>query len=140
MGQQLAEDPALAHAPRDELGVLPAVVEDDDLVDRAGDVDRRRLVGQLRGSVSLTRMIMYGVELYRRLKDETGVDPSWHEVGSLRIASTKERMEELTRQAAWAKTFGLPIELIGPKEAGERFDYRPGITETGDQTPPRVSG
>jgi glycine cleavage system aminomethyltransferase T/glycine/D-amino acid oxidase-like deaminating enzyme len=79
------------------------------------------LVGQLRGSVSLTRMIMYGVELYRRLKDETGVDPSWHEVGSLRIASTKERMEELTRQAAWAKTFGLPIELIGPKEAGERF-------------------
>lgn len=79
------------------------------------------LVGQLRSSVSLTRMIMYGVELYRRLKDETGVDPAWHEVGSLRIASTPERMEELTRQAAWAKTFGLPIELIGAAEAHERF-------------------
>ena len=31
---------------------------------------------------------MYGAELYRRLAAETGVDPSWHEVGSLRLAST----------------------------------------------------
>ncbi|HEX9043457.1 MAG TPA: FAD-dependent oxidoreductase [Candidatus Limnocylindrales bacterium] len=79
------------------------------------------LVGQLRGSVSLTRMIMYSVDLYRRLKVETGTDPSWHEVGSLRIASTRERMEELARQAAWAKTFGLPIDLIGPAQARDLF-------------------
>ena len=46
------------------------------------------LVGQLRGSVTLTKMMMYGAELYRRLADETGVDPSWHEVGSLRLASS----------------------------------------------------
>ena len=45
--EQLAEHPALAHPARDELGVLPAVVEDDDLVDRARDVDRRALVGEL---------------------------------------------------------------------------------------------
>src|SRR6185436_13635447 len=79
------------------------------------------LVGQLRGSVTLTRMMMDGVELYRRLADETGVDPAWHEVGSLRLASSRERMEELTRQAGWAKTFGLAIELIGPREAQDRF-------------------
>jgi 4-methylaminobutanoate oxidase (formaldehyde-forming) len=79
------------------------------------------LVGQLRSSVTLTRMMMYGVELYRRLAAETGVDPSWHEVGSLRLASTPERLEELTRQAGWAKTFGLPLELIGPAEAGRLF-------------------
>ena len=48
MGQQLAEDAALAHAARDELRVLPAVVEDDDLVDGARDVDRRALVRELR--------------------------------------------------------------------------------------------
>jgi glycine/D-amino acid oxidase-like deaminating enzyme len=57
------------------------------------------LVGQLRSSVSLTRMMMYGVELYRGLAKSTGVDPSWHEVGSLRLASSAERMEELRRQA-----------------------------------------
>jgi glycine cleavage system aminomethyltransferase T/glycine/D-amino acid oxidase-like deaminating enzyme len=79
------------------------------------------LVGQLRSTTSLTRMMMYGTELYRRLRDETGVDPGWHEVGSLRLASTPERMEELRRQAAWARTFGLPLELIGPDEARRAF-------------------
>ena len=79
------------------------------------------LVGQLRSSVSLTRMMIYGVELYRRLRDETGTDPAWHEVGSLRLASTVERHEELRRQAGWAKTFGLPLELLGPAEARDRF-------------------
>ena len=79
------------------------------------------LVGQLRGSVTLTKMMMYGTDLYRRLRDETGTDPSWHEVGSLRLASSKERLEELRRQVGWARTFGLPIELIGAREAQERF-------------------
>ncbi len=79
------------------------------------------LVGQLRSSVTLTKMMMYGVELYRRLAAETGVDPSWHEVGSLRLASTPARMEELTRQAGWAKTFGLPLALISPEEARDLF-------------------
>jgi heterotetrameric sarcosine oxidase gamma subunit len=79
------------------------------------------LVGQLRSSVTLTTMMMYGAALYRRLRDETGVDPSWHEVGSLRLASSKPRYEELQRQAGWAKTFGLPLELISAAEARERF-------------------
>ena len=79
------------------------------------------LVGQLRGSVTLTKMMMYGTGLYRRLAAETGVDPAWHEVGSLRLASSPERLEELRRQAGWAKTFGLPLELIGPGEARDRF-------------------
>ncbi len=79
------------------------------------------LVGQLRSSVTLTKMMMYGSDLYRRLKDETGHDPSWHEVGSIRLASSTARMEELERQAGWAKTFGLPMELISPAEAQDRF-------------------
>jgi glycine cleavage system aminomethyltransferase T/glycine/D-amino acid oxidase-like deaminating enzyme len=79
------------------------------------------LVGQLRSTVTLTRMMMYGVELYRRLASETGIDPAWHEVGSLRLASTKARMEELRRQAGWAKTFGLPLELVSATEAQARF-------------------
>jgi glycine cleavage system aminomethyltransferase T/glycine/D-amino acid oxidase-like deaminating enzyme len=84
------------------------------------------LVGQLRSSVSLTKMMMYGVELYRRLRDETGSDPAWHEVGSLRLASTPERLEELRRQAGWAKTFGLPLELMGPAEARDLFPLMSG--------------
>ncbi|MDB5077161.1 MAG: FAD-dependent oxidoreductase [Chloroflexi bacterium] len=79
------------------------------------------LVGQLRSSVPLTKMMMYSVELYRRLAAETGIDPGWREVGSLRIASTTPRMEELRRQAGWAKTFGLPVELISAEEAQRLF-------------------
>ncbi len=82
------------------------------------------LVGQLRGSLPVTRMMMHSVETYRRLQAEaatTGRSPDWREVGSLRIASTRERMEELTRQHGWAKTFGLPMELLSPNECGERF-------------------
>jgi glycine cleavage system aminomethyltransferase T/glycine/D-amino acid oxidase-like deaminating enzyme len=79
------------------------------------------LVGQLRSSVTLTRMMMYGTELYRRLHDETGIDPGWHEVGSLRLASSPARMEELSRLAGWGRTFGLPLELVSTKDALGRF-------------------
>jgi glycine cleavage system T protein len=79
------------------------------------------LVGQLRGSLSLTRMMMNSVELYRELGDEVGLETGWHEVGSLRLASSTERQEELTRQAGWAKTFGLPLELISAEEAQRLF-------------------
>jgi len=79
------------------------------------------LVGQLRGSLSLTRMMMNSVDLYRNLRDEVGLETGWHEVGSLRLASSAERMEELARQAGWAKTFGLPLELISAEEAQRLF-------------------
>ena len=79
------------------------------------------LVGQLRGSLSLTRMMMGSVELYRALGEEVGLETGWHEVGSLRLASSGERMEELARQAGWAKTFGLPLELISAAEAQRLF-------------------
>jgi glycine cleavage system aminomethyltransferase T/glycine/D-amino acid oxidase-like deaminating enzyme len=79
------------------------------------------LVGQLRGSLSLTRMMMSSVDLYRSLGKEVGLETGWHEVGSLRLASSQERMEELARQAGWAKTFGLPLELISAEEAQRMF-------------------
>src|SRR5579864_7161010 len=79
------------------------------------------LVGQLRGSLSLTKMMMRSVELYRTLGAEVGMETGWREVGSLRLASAPERMEELARQAGWAKTFGLPLELISAGEAQRLF-------------------
>jgi glycine cleavage system aminomethyltransferase T/glycine/D-amino acid oxidase-like deaminating enzyme len=78
-------------------------------------------VGQLRSSVSLTRMMMYGVELYRRLEREAAVPPGWRETGGLRLAASPERLEELRRQASWARTFGLPLELISRKAARDLF-------------------
>jgi glycine cleavage system aminomethyltransferase T/glycine/D-amino acid oxidase-like deaminating enzyme len=79
------------------------------------------LVGQLRGSLSLTKMMMNSVDLYRTLGDEVGLETGWHEVGSLRLGSSQERMEELARQAGWAKTFGLPLDLVSAEEAQQLF-------------------
>src|SRR3954453_16055503 len=66
------------------------------------------LVGQLRSSISLTRMMQYSVGLYAELKELTGNDPGWHQLGGLRLASSEPRHEELRRQAAGAKKFGAP--------------------------------
>ena len=79
------------------------------------------LVGQLRSTISLTRMMQYSVGLYAELTELTGKDPGWHQLGGLRLASSQARLEEIRRQAAWARTFGLPMEIVSPQEAQERF-------------------
>ena len=56
------------------------------------------LVGQLRGSVSLTRMMMYGTELYRRLAAETGIDPAWRRSSSNRAGVDARRSEPTSCQ------------------------------------------
>jgi glycine cleavage system aminomethyltransferase T/glycine/D-amino acid oxidase-like deaminating enzyme len=98
-----------------ELGYRDVVLLDRRELTSGSTFHSAGLVGQLRSSVSLTRMMMYSVELYRRL------DPGWVECGGIRLACTPERWEETRRQAGWAKTFGLPLELISPEEARERF-------------------
>ena len=79
------------------------------------------LVGQLRGSVTLTSMMMYGAALYRKLAERPETDPGWVECGGIRLACTPERVEELKRQVAWATTFGLPLEEISPERAQALF-------------------
>ena len=77
------------------------------------------LVGQLRSSVSLTKMLVYSVALYKQLTVDD--DPGYFQVGSLRLASSKERMEELRRQVGFAKSVGLEAELISASEARRMF-------------------
>ena len=70
------------------------------------------LVGQLRSSVSLTKMLMYSVSLYRGLQGDD--QPGFDEVGSLRLASSQERLVELKRQARFAKAVGLEAKSSRP--------------------------
>lgn len=77
------------------------------------------LVGQLRSSESLTKTLMASVELYRTL--QVNGESGYSEVGSLRVASSKERFEELQRQAAFAQQLGLEADLLGPSETMRHF-------------------
>jgi 4-methylaminobutanoate oxidase (formaldehyde-forming) len=79
------------------------------------------LVGQMRSDANLTRMMHYSTDLYRSLKAETGQDTSWREVGGIRLAASAERMEETKRLVGMARSFGVPMELISPKEALDMF-------------------
>jgi heterotetrameric sarcosine oxidase gamma subunit len=78
------------------------------------------LVGQLRSDPALTRMNVYSAELYRKL-EATEHAPGWVESGSVRLASSPERLEEIRRQAGWAARSGLPLELISAEAAQELF-------------------
>ena len=79
------------------------------------------LVGQLRGSVTLTRMMMDSADLYRRLAQDPDTDPGWVECGGIRLACSPARMEELERQVGWAETFGLPLQRLSASEAQDLF-------------------
>ncbi len=76
-------------------------------------------VGQLRSTVSQTRMIMYSAALYERLGSETGLDPGWRRVGGLRIAAGDERVSELKRARSMALATALELELVSAAEAAE---------------------
>ncbi|MET7393921.1 FAD-dependent oxidoreductase [Dactylosporangium sp. NPDC005572] len=78
-------------------------------------------VGQLRSTISQTRMIMYSSGLYAELRERTGLDPGWRGVGGLRLATTPARVEELRRQASSATTYGLDMDLLGPAETVDRL-------------------
>ncbi|MEJ0075910.1 MAG: FAD-binding oxidoreductase [Alphaproteobacteria bacterium] len=79
------------------------------------------LVGQLRSKVNLTRLMQYSAKLCASIGTDTGQDVGFHRVGSIRLASSDARWEELKRNAAMAKTTGLDVELIGPREIEEKF-------------------
>ena len=66
-------------------------------------------------------MLEHSVELYGRLEAETGQAVDWHQVGSLRLACSPERVMELKRLTTMAKSFGLPMEIISPQRAQELF-------------------
>ncbi len=98
-----------------KLGERDVVLLDRNELTSGSTFHSAGLVGQLRSSVSLTRMMMDSVELYRTL------DCGWVQCGGIRLACTPEREQEVLRQVAWAKTFGLPLELISADEARELF-------------------
>ncbi len=79
------------------------------------------LVGQLRSSSNLTRIMRYGAELYGKLEAQTGQATGWQGVGSLRLASSPARWLELKRSATMAKGFGFHVDLVSPREARDLF-------------------
>ena len=81
------------------------------------------LIGQLRGSANMTRLAKYSADLYRGLEAETGVATGMKQVGSISVALTKERHEELLRQATVARIFDVEVHEISPGEAKAKYPH-----------------
>ncbi|GAA0623969.1 MULTISPECIES: GcvT family protein [Thalassospira] len=81
------------------------------------------LIAQLRATANMTRLAKYSQELYGTLEDETGVATGFKRVGAITVALTEDRKEELFRQSAMARAFGVEIEEISPAEIGERYPH-----------------
>ena len=81
------------------------------------------LIGQLRASANMTKLAKYTQELYFDLEKETGVSTGFKRVGSISVALTNERMEELKRSAAMARAFGVDVEEISPREIQKRYPH-----------------
>ncbi len=86
------------------------------------------LVGQLRATRNLTELAKYTADLFHSLEAETGQATGFKQNGSISVANTSERLEELHRGASMGKTFGLAIDLLSPGDIKERWP----LLEVGD--------
>lgn len=81
------------------------------------------LVGQLRASKNLTELAKYTTSLFEGLEKETGQATGFKQNGSISIALTDGRMEELLRGASMAKCFGLAVDVVSTAEIKERVPH-----------------
>ena len=81
------------------------------------------LIAQLRATANMTKLAKYSQELYGNLEEETGVATGFKRCGSITVALTDERREEIFRQAAMARAFGVDVEEISSAEVKERYAH-----------------
>ncbi|KAG1715162.1 4-methylaminobutanoate oxidase (formaldehyde-forming) [Nymphon striatum] len=77
----------------------------------------------LRATQNMTKLAKYSQELYGNLESETGVATGFKRCGSITVALTEERREEIYRQAAMARAFGVEVEEISPDEVKARYEH-----------------
>ncbi|SFI47631.1 GcvT family protein [Jannaschia pohangensis] len=79
------------------------------------------LIAQLRSSATATRLAKYSADLYARLEAETGVATGLRQCGSVSVALTAARQEELLRNASMARAFGVEVAELSPAEVAEKY-------------------
>ncbi len=70
------------------------------------------LIGQLGSSATITKLRNYSLNLYKQLEIETGLSTGLKQNGSLTVATTEGRLEELKRQVTTAQLFNVEANEI----------------------------
>ena len=79
------------------------------------------LVGQLGASATITKLRKYSLNLYKELEKKTGLSTGLKQNGAITVASSKERMEELLRQATAAQLFDVNVEVLDKQKTKELY-------------------
>ncbi|TIU53476.1 MAG: FAD-dependent oxidoreductase, partial [Mesorhizobium sp.] len=74
-------------------------------------------------SWSLMNMQRYSTELYRGLAEAVDYPMNYHVTGSLRLAHTKERMQEFQRAKGMGRYQGMDIDVVGLDEIKRRYPF-----------------
>ncbi len=77
------------------------------------------LVSQFRTSPSLMKVVNYSIRLFNRLKKDVGDTLGWRTVGSLRLASSPDRLKALQREVSRARAIGIEAEIVSARQALE---------------------
>ena len=67
-------------------------------------------------SYSVGQIHKYSVALYQTLEKETGLDPGLRQVSNIRLARTRDRMDEYNYYAGVAETIGVKVKFLTPSE------------------------
>jgi len=78
------------------------------------------LVTQLRATENMAKLAQYTAQLFQELETLTGQATGFRQTGSITIAATPERLEELKRGASMGRSFGLEVEMIDAAEVKRR--------------------
>ena len=74
------------------------------------------LIGQLGASQTITKLRKYSLDLYKELEKITGLSTGLKQNGAITIASTKDRMQELLRQATTAQLSNVEVQVLDKKK------------------------
>jgi glycine/D-amino acid oxidase-like deaminating enzyme len=96
------------------------VVEQGPLFEAGGSTSHAPgLMFQTNASKTMCQLAQWSVELYSQLGYNG--EPVFYRVGSMEIAHSPQRQEELKRKLGHALAWGLPAELITPEEAKRKI-------------------
>jgi 4-methylaminobutanoate oxidase (formaldehyde-forming) len=70
------------------------------------------LIGQLGSSATITKLRNYSLNLYKKLEKETGLSTGLKQNGSLTVATSKGRLQELKRQVTTAQLFNVEANEV----------------------------
>src|SRR6266542_191529 len=102
-----------------KLGCRDVVLLEQDELTSGSTGHAAGLCTQFNPSYNLMRLLRYSVDLYAQLEAETGQPVDWHPCGSVRLATTTDRLDEFRHRQAMSEVAGVPIEIVGPERLAE---------------------